>query len=85
MLCPLALQRLLIHKSGLWFISKSSENYLEYIVSNKLITMQLINPKVMYNSDSSLVLSLSSIQFNIEYINGTIILNEPNELLEQWI
>ena len=83
MLCPLALQRLLIHKSGLSFASNSSENTLEYIVINKLITMKIINPKVMYNSDARLVLSLSSIQFNIEYINGTIILNEPNELLEQ--
>ena len=47
--------------------------------------MKIINPKVMYNSDASLVLSLPSIQFNIEYINRTIILNEPNELLEQWV
>ena len=45
--------------------------------------MKIINPKVMYNSDARLVLSLSSIQFNIEYINGTIILNETNEILEQ--
>ena len=43
--------------------------------------MKTINPKVMYNSDASLVLSLPSIQFNIEYTNGTIILNELNELL----